>query len=716
MALLALPPELLQALTTRLTPADVRSLRLLSRAAFTAFSNPAYCAFLLVHFFPFAALTADPQPTAYDAFNTLCMRRHRLHASNWTHNLDLVFPPDESSAERVYPGFHCFCSSTGALVTAAASLEHRTLEVSIRWLGGGGDADGRCVVIPAPLEIDGVQAREETGSPVGGFMPRCPPEIIFNDGRVLLVYPRDSFGGLAVKGSIGATALLLDARTDAHTVWHATFNTPIYAGTTDARGEKRLAPVFNRHYIAFLTTLSTAGTFVVARLPAEARHSKAGEIISASLPVRPDNLVSMKADKAGRVLLVSEVFPAHNNLHRVVVIDALTGDATRAFHMPMAPTFATASRDWSFTLTPDERSLLMFASPRHSTYRAALVGQVALFPLSGTGGTRIRYLLSPAIVTLPTTSYNATFYADLNLVMLLPSTFPESAAAPPPMLISYLDLALTCVRAGSGEIATRHNTRAPHFLSTLHLPSVPVLPPVSTNSLALGSDWAYVRSHIPSSDETAIHLLRVADSLPAVADLELPRLASRGSFRSSGVSSPLSIAPGNDGYHAQTVVDAEELAARLRAVTVAAAVGDRHKEEIAYEYGGLEVSGGMGGAVIAGGSGWSDSWGEVRERGKGVVERVEDVLRRAKSEKQRRRGDSCSVAPDVDGIDEPDAHGNGHGHAPHAHGYVHVNEHENGHATNGGKMSRVQRSRSYDPEGVWGWLRRGRRNSKAKNS
>lgn len=477
--LLSLPPALLELLAILLSPVDIFSLRLVSRDSFRAFASPAVCDCLLTHHFPFAPRIHE---TAYDTLNTLLLHRRRLQTGAYTQSLDLSYPPPHESQERVYPGFHEFDADLGILLTVESSeTDGGKVEVTVRCLTDG----GRSIIIPAPLRLDGEKA-----------------EIILSRDRVLLLYPR---------GAGGSLALILDGKQDGRTLWSALLSTSVYTG------RRKLRPVFNTHYLAFITKLDTSGVLAITKLtPAEFET----ETVTCNLPVRPENLHSLQADAAGKILLVAEVFPAHSNLHRIIFVNASTGEAARAYHLPMALSFSVAPRDWGFRLSPREDELLIWQSPRDPNYRSKLALQISVFPLSAQNST-IRYLLSPS----PSTSLDEITY-----------DFSLSLAATPDSILTYPQLNLSLPSAGTGESANRNNT-----LSPVRSPRLPA------HTTRIGQNWVYTSTR--TSDGEKVQLLRY--STPPLAD----------SMPASGWSTPLSVFSGE-----RAVVDAGELARRLAAM------------------------------------------------------------------------------------------------------------------------------------------------------
>ncbi|KAF8542690.1 hypothetical protein BDD12DRAFT_937788 [Trichophaea hybrida] len=466
-SLLSLPPALLELLATLLSPIDVFALRLVSRDSFRAFASPSVCDRLLAHHFPFAPRIHN---TDYDTLNTLLLRRRRLQAGSYTQSLNLSYPPPHKSQEGVYPGLHEFDADLGILLTAESS--ETEVEITVRSLADG----GRSIVIPAPLRLEG-----ET------------PGIMLSRDRVLLLYPRRGGGSLA---------LILDGKQDGRTLWSALLSTSVYTG------RRKLRPVFNTHYLAFITKLDTAGVLAITKLAPSGIDTNT---VTCNLPVRPENLHSLQADAAGKVLLVAEVFPTHGNLHRIIFVNAATGDAARAFHLPMAPSFSSAPRDWGFQSTGSQLPL----QTRPSSLNIPVIRAELDNPLPS-----LLLLLLPSSSS-PSTSLDTITY-----------DFSLSIATTTDSVLTYPPLNLTLPSAGTGELANRHNT----------LPAIRS-PRISAHTTLIGANWMY-SSNFTTDGAEIVQLLRY--STPPMVDSP-----------ASGWSTP----PGE-----RAVVDAGELARRLAAM------------------------------------------------------------------------------------------------------------------------------------------------------
>ncbi|KAI5776412.1 hypothetical protein EDC01DRAFT_682701 [Geopyxis carbonaria] len=574
LSLFHLPQHLLELISSHLSLRDVASLRRCSHIAFSTFASPQLCSYLLRLHFPFAQEAILQQPTAYDALNAVLTRHSRLRQSLFSQTLDLAYPPPSASAERVYPSLHYFDPDTGALSTADSDLPRRKVEIATRWLG---DGSGRSVVIPAPLEItpsygSGMRSPQEPG---GGaaleWTPPSPPYIVYSKSRILLVYNREAIQNatspLSSPGSgslqAGSLATILDAKHDGRTMWSALLSTPIFTGLKESmhHRKKRLQPVFNAHYLAFLTSLTSNGVLAIIRMPPADRTPLSpafseNDTISAKLPVRPENLHSIAVDDSGNYLLVGESFPSHNNLHRIILVNAHNGESTQAYHLPMAPGFAMRPRDWSSMLSPTAKELLVFQSPRSDTYRSTMLGQVCIFSLlDPPEPTRIRYLVTPQrLLKHELITYD---FASNAATIITPNT-------PSARVFIYPQLNLASAAAGTGELINSYNSLPPLSTTVLSPPPHPhPHPGLNPVEFEIGAEWAYLRSMSASSGETVIHLFRLS---PATA-MSHNYAGSIRSLTTSGWATPAS------GTNGPTVVDAEELARRLAAMSNTAKYG-----------------------------------------------------------------------------------------------------------------------------------------------
>jgi hypothetical protein len=497
-ALLALPEEILQLIAASLSIDDVFALRLLSRLSFRIFAGPSFCDFLLKLHFPFSPRLHD---TAYDTVNALLLRRRRIASSYYTQSLD-------------YPTIAGFDADLGALLTADADEARDRIDIAIRWVSEG----GRSILIPGPLRIE----------------PSSPqPEIVLSRDRVLILYPR---------GTTGTMALILEGRVSGATLWNAFLFMQVYTA------KRKLRPVFNKHYLAFLTV----GT---SRLMVN-RFTEGAPMLT-GFQVRPANMCELRADEAGKMVFVGEVFPQNGNLHRIVMVDAVTGQATKAFQLPMAEAFSSAVRDWGFDLSPSELELLVWQSPRNETYRAKLALQVSIFPLMDSGKSTIRYLLAPAGTPMKSRAKLPVSY-----------NFAMSVAAMGRWLLLYPSLNLTDPRAGSGEFVNRYNMLPPE--SPGQVPAMGSEPP---EAIQLGRDWIAVSSR-DWDGRKLVQLLRLSNH---------PMVATHGiSTPASGISTPNSVLMGENA-----IVDAGDLTRRLAAMQVG---GDHKKDVKGKRRSGLRVS------------------------------------------------------------------------------------------------------------------------------
>ncbi|KAA8911276.1 hypothetical protein FN846DRAFT_936142 [Sphaerosporella brunnea] len=485
-ALLTLPEEILQLITASLKPQDIYALRLLSRLSFRIFAGPSLCDFLLKLHFPFSHRLHD---TAYDTLNALLLRRRRIECSYYTQSFD-------------YPTFRDFDADLGALLTAEEDEARDHIDIAIRWVGEG----GRSILVPGPLRI-------EHSSP--------PPEIVLSRDRVLILYQR---------GTSGTMALILEGRFSGATLWNAFLFMTVYTA------KRKLRPIFNKHYLAFITAAS-APRLVINRF------TEATPLLTL-FQVRPSNVCELRADEAGKYVFVGEVFPSNNNLHRIVLVDALTGMATKAFQLPMAESFASAPRDWGFDLSPDELSLLAWQSPRDETYRAKLALQVSIFSLEDgkDAVSKIRYLLAPSSSLSAQIKHRAKLTISYNFAM--------SVASMGRWLLLYPPLNLTHHKAGSGEFVNKYNMLSP--LAHGQVPAMGSEP----ESVQLGRDWIAVTSH-DWDGRKQTQLLRLSNPVPSngtLTGISTPASAS-------GISTPNSVMMAGDH-----IVDAGDLTRRLAAM------------------------------------------------------------------------------------------------------------------------------------------------------
>ncbi|KAI5782900.1 hypothetical protein FPQ18DRAFT_359269 [Pyronema domesticum] len=491
LSLPSLPPALLELIVTALAPKDVYSLRQVSRDCFRAFASPGICEFLLKHHFPFAERA--PNTHAYDVFNSLLLQRRRLRAGTFTQYLDVFYPSPEEQQERIYPGFHEFDADLGILLTVESTEAINQVDITVRSLSD----NGRSIIIPAPLRLEGE-----------------PPAIVLSRDRVFLVYPRMNGGSLA---------LILDGKHDGRTLWSGLLSTPVYTA------QKLLRPVFNDFYLAFITQLNDRGVIAITHL---ANNDLESDTVTCRIPFHPENVHSLQCDRNGRILMIGEVFPEVDNLHRVVIINPKTGDAIRQYQLPMSPNFNLAPRDWGYKLSPEGHKLLVWQSPRSAAYRSHLALQVSIFQLPkhhddiSDPPQTVRYLLASPHSELPTRHLNYDFALGV-------ASFGNC-------LLTYQPLNLDDPIAGYGETLNRHNSI---------LAGCSIL--AESETVVLGKHWLYMRSRA-ANDSVKIQLLRHSTPPPMMTE----------SMPASGWSTPLSMV----GAGERQFVDAGELTRRLAAM------------------------------------------------------------------------------------------------------------------------------------------------------
>ncbi|KAL7271539.1 hypothetical protein RUND412_005693 [Rhizina undulata] len=591
-----LPPELLTAiiLQGQLTLDDIAACRLVCSGWFRAFSTPQCCGFLLHHFFPFSTEVArhlksssiihTPQVHAkvtkgvgkatalvirdaeYDDFNKLCRKLYRAETQQWSTIFTREFPlplPDAEVDELEH--YHVVDVDAGYLLVTQVS-ESTTVHITVRNL-----LTGRNVHIPAPIAGFGAQPlRRETGSPVladrgsrwrKGSVAKTvsimregkqeKPGVYMNRGMVLLVYSRDK--------DSGSMLVLVDGVKEGRAIWSAALNTPVFRGIPESTDEdapkrnpsrKRLEPVFNDYYIAFLNTFSTtptapAGDLIICRYSSTASTAVFAESSQPSvhlcpLRIRAQTLISFKADKNGAHLLVAERFEPHRNLHRIVLINANTGDSICAFHMPVAPAFELFPRDMDYTFSDSGKEVLLWGSVRNASYREGLVGQVTVFTIPGSSSIaappqRIRYLLNPSGKSRVTESEQTTYCWDTGVVYTFSS--PKSA----PKVLAFEALNLGCPRAGSGATTNKHNARPPRWVGCVGLSqpasssakkAPPPPPPEEVCAVEFGRRWWYIHTISPTEHVSRIRLYRMSDYKQIAPASPLSRRSSYNNSRS----------------------------------------------------------------------------------------------------------------------------------------------------------------------------------------
>ncbi|KAH0612324.1 uncharacterized protein H6S33_010376 [Morchella sextelata] len=552
MSLPTLPLNVLAAIVTKgqLQLRDIASIRHVCRDWNTAFSQPTLCASLLGHFFPFAqetydATTATAGKKRYDDFNAVCSRLHRLKTGKWSLNWEVAFPApphmDSYAVPEIFPpdGFRLVDtdSDEGYFLTAYAEDNLMSVRITVRNLINGQDIH---VSIP----------REELSG------------IYMNRGKVLLVYSR---------GDNSSMFILTDCRDggNGRTLWSANINTSVFHGVVEndsTAGRRRLQPVFNEHYIAFLNSLDNSGgsRIMIMRFHALTSSndlSTETELLELQLSISPATLISLKPDTSGFHLLLAQKFPHHQfpdheNLHRVVLVQATSGKVSCAFNFIVAPYFSLVpERDMEMFFSPSGDSVIIWGSIRCEEYRGGgILGQVMIYPIFG-GPATIRYLQSPDKGADPVEKNTETRYApDLGVI-----SYGHT-------VVGFESLNLDFRPAGTGAHINAFNN-PPSAWNTI--PTKHPLP-----SLEIGSHWIYSESTAPNGDVT-IEMMRIA---PPPLLIPENQWTSPNSKRSSWfLNSSTTTAPGSSaasilgvGLHpadaaAQIAqVDAEELAARLK--------------------------------------------------------------------------------------------------------------------------------------------------------
>lgn len=376
--------------------------------------------------------------------------------------------------------------------------------------------------------------------------------IYMNHGKVLLVYAKD-------KGS--SMFIITDCREggNGRTLWSTSVNTSVFHGVVggDSMG-RRLQPVFNDHYIAFLNSLDNSGgsSILILRFDSTSpSDTSSTELFVSPLRLSPSTLISLKPDNSGQHLLVAQRFPHHKNLHRVVLIKALSGSSSCAFHFNVSPQFSLIpERDMEIFFSPDENSVIIWGSVRSAEYRVGgILGQVMVFAITGGGGAKVRYLRTPDNVTKPIREDAQTRYSpELGVIWY------EGTAA------GFESLNLDLELAGTGEIVNSYNLRSSIWTST------------STNHpssrLEIGTRWVYSES-IASNNDVTVEMMRIAEPPASAPENSYTDPTSKRSswFLNSSTAPGSSAASvfGSGMHPADTTarvaqVDAEELVARLK--------------------------------------------------------------------------------------------------------------------------------------------------------
>ncbi|PWW72387.1 hypothetical protein C7212DRAFT_367093 [Tuber magnatum] len=530
MSLTKLPPGLLQIIVFagQLSASDVASLCLVSRAWNQAFTSIDFCRFCLSHFFPFAPETCGTGEagTTMGSFNRVQQKLRRLRRRQWTSRREFSFTLDPVSDDRFSPGdlrLVDLDSDKGYYLTA--ELDIAAVRIIVKSL-----VSGQQVSVTVPREgLNGIH---------------------MNGGKVLLVYDRDRNRGPSL-------FVLADCREggDGRTIWSASVTTSVFPGitglaSTAADGRRRLQPLFNDHYVVFLNGLREDGTSSIMILrfkaPSPPELASAGLHIS-PLRISPRTLISIRPDTLGKHLLVAERFPHRDNLHRIVLVNALSGESLRAYHFDVSPLFSLIpERDMDMFFAPNQHEIIIYGSVRNREYRqGGVIGQVMVVKIWGSGGTKIRYLRAPADGAVPDTA-ETKYCPELGLVW-------HGGG-----IIAFNSLNLLSPTAGSGEFLNPHN------LCPILWTSMRPAPAESRTKLCIGKSW--ICAEFATGSSGSLEVCRIAEP-------QLPRshYSQSGSLRNSwiletttsGNSSVLGFEMAEEPPRALQV-DARQLAARLR--------------------------------------------------------------------------------------------------------------------------------------------------------
>lgn len=527
MPLTMLPPQLLQTIvfTGQLNISDVASLRLVSRAWNQAFTSADFCRFCLSHFFPFAPETCGigEAGTALGSFNMVQGRLHRLRSKQWALQREFSFALDPDD---------CFSPDNIRIIDLdsdegyylMAESDSTTVRVIVKTL-----VNGQQVVVTVPWEgLNG---------------------IYMSGGKVLLVYGRDRNRGSSM-------FVLADCREggDGRTIWSASVSTSVFPGIAGlasmaADGRRRLQPLFNDHYIVFLSGLRGDGTSSIMILrfeePSSQESTSAGLHIS-PLRISPQTLISIRPDTVGKHLLVAERFFHQDNLHRVVLVNALSGESLRAYHFNVSPLFRLIpERDMEMFFAPNQTEIIIYGSVRNREYRkGGIIGQVMVAKIWGNSGAKIRYLRAPADGVVPDT-VETKYCPELGLVW-----HDEG-------IIAFNSLNLLSPTAGSGEFLNSHNLCP--ILWTSMLPT----PTKTRKKLCIGKSWMCAEFNAGSFG--SVEVCRIAEpQLPG------PHYSQSGSLRTSSILETTTTENSSVGFEMREEllgagqVDAAQLAARLR--------------------------------------------------------------------------------------------------------------------------------------------------------
>lgn len=551
MSLSALPPPLLAAIINhgQLELSDIAALRLVSRAWNDAFTAGELCVFLLRHFFPFAQETHDATmgvvalgQSEQEAFNAVCRRLQRVREGKWSLNWEVTFPAaaQVDGAEDMFPpeGFRLVDtdSDEGYFLTAFVEEDHaESTRIMVRNLVTGQD-----VTVSVP--------REDLAG------------IYMSGGKVLLVYNRVQVAGSSGGGSM---FILADCRSggSGRTLWSASVNSSVFQGLASghtASGKKRLQPVFNEHYIAFLNALDSSGhsNILILRFhpSSSGKTSESTELHICPLRISPSTLISFSPDTSGVHLLVAECFPHHKNLHRVVLINALSGANKCAFHFNVSPQFSLVpSRDMQASISPSGNEIILWGSVRSSEYRnGGILGQLMVFPISGGSSTLVRYLGTPSRFGKEPSSVGPPAQTRYN-----PSLNIVSYAN---IAVGFPSLNLDLPAAGTGGLLNPFNFRPALWSST------PAACPQATAEL--GKSWIVTERTSLNNRDITVELMRIADPKPFAPSQPYTDSGSKRSSWILGSTAPGSSSASVFGHPVSGApiaqVDAEELAQRLK--------------------------------------------------------------------------------------------------------------------------------------------------------
>ena len=452
-------------------------------------------------------------------------RLHRLRSKQWALQREFSFALDPMNDDCVLPdNIRIIDLDSDEGYYLMAESESTTVRVIVKSL-----VSGQQVVVTVPWEgLNG---------------------IYMSGGKVLLVYGRDRNRGSSM-------FVLADCREggDGRTIWSASVSTSVFPGiaglaSTAADGRRRLQPLFNDHYIVFLSGLRGDGTSSIMILrfeePSSPESTSAGLHIS-PLRISPQTLISIRPDTVGKHLLVAEKFLHQDNLHRVVLVNALSGESLRAYHFNVSPLFRLIpERDIEMFFAPNQSEIIIYGSVRSREYRkGGIIGQVMVVEIWGNSGAKIRYLRAPADGVVPDT-VETKYCPELGLVW-----HNEG-------IIAFNSLNLLSPTAGSGEFLNSHNLCP--ILWTSMLPT----PTKARKKLCIGKSWMCAEFNAGSFG--SVEVCRIAEpQLPG------PHYSQSGSLRSSSILETTTTENSSVGFEmgeellGAGQVDAAQLAARLR--------------------------------------------------------------------------------------------------------------------------------------------------------